>query len=292
MKINLEDGRYVVAVSGGVDSVVLLELLSKNNGLILAVAHLDHGIREESSVDREFVEDLSKRYGYKFYYEEGNLGSGASEDQARVARYSFLDRVKKDFHAKAILTAHHQDDLLETAALNILRGTGRKGLSALKSTEHIIRPLLNYSKDEIIDYALKNNLNWVEDKTNLDTKYRRNFIRHELLKSLSDYNKSNLIEVVRRTEVINKEIDAILIAEINKHLTNNQMDRQWFIMLPHDLSEEIMAQWLRDSGLQSFDRKTINRSVIAAKTFMTGKKSEIYNNYKLLIEEKSLKIIK
>ena len=292
MKINLEDGRYVVAVSGGVDSVVLLELLSKNNGLILAVAHLDHGIREESSVDREFVEDLSKRYGYKFYYEEGNLGSGASEDQARVARYSFLDRVKKDFHAKAILTAHHQDDLLETAALNILRGTGRKGLSALKSTEHIIRPLLNYSKDEIIDYALKNNLNWVEDKTNLDTKYRRNFIRHELLKSLSDYNKSNLIEVVRRTEVINKEIDAILIAEINKHLTNNQMDRQWFIMLPHDLSEEIMAQWLRDSGLQSFDRKTINRSVIAAKTFMTGKKSEIYKNYKLLIEEKSLKIIK
>ena len=292
MKIILEDGRYVVAVSGGVDSVVLLDLLTREKGLILAVAHFDHGIRDESYIDRDFVEQLAVKYGLEFYSEDGNLGNTASEEQARIARYNFLERVKDEFNAQMIITAHHQDDLLETAALNILRGTGRKGLSSLKSTKSLLRPLLNYSKEEIIEYALKNNLNWVEDKTNLDTKYRRNYVRHELLGNLSDNEKDHLIDVVHRTDIINKEIDKALNAEINNHTTKDEMDRYWFVMLPHDLSEEIMAQWLRNSGLASFDRKTINRSVIAAKTLKPGKKSEIYKNFKLLIEDKSLKIIK
>jgi len=292
MKIILEDGRYVVAVSGGVDSVVLLDLLTREKGLILAVAHFDHGIRDESYIDRDFVEQLAAKYGLEFYSEDGNLGNTASEEQARIARYSFLERVKDEFNAQMIITAHHQDDLLETAALNILRGTGRKGLSSLKSTKSLLRPLLNYSKEEIIEYALKNNLNWVEDKTNLDTKYRRNYVRHELLGNLSDNEKDHLIDVVHRTDIINKEIDKALNAEINNHMSKDEMDRYWFVMLPHDLSEEIMAQWLRNSGLASFDRKTINRSVIAAKTLKPGKKSEIYKNFKLLIEDKSLKIIK
>ncbi|MEI7759109.1 MAG: tRNA lysidine(34) synthetase TilS [bacterium] len=292
MKIILEDGRYVVAVSGGVDSVVLLDLLTREKGLILAVAHFDHGIRDESYIDRDFVEQLAAKYGLEFYSEDGNLGNTASEEQARIARYNFLERVKDEFNAQMIITAHHQDDLLETAALNILRGTGRKGLSSLKSTKSLLRPLLNYSKEEIIEYALKNNLNWVEDKTNLDTKYRRNYVRHELLGNLSDNEKDHLIDVVHRTDIINKEIDKALNAEINNHMSKDEMDRYWFVMLPHDLSEEIMAQWLRNSGLASFDRKTINRSVIAAKTLKPGKKSEIYKNFKLLIEDKSLKIIK
>lgn len=292
MKIILEDGRYVVAVSGGVDSVVLLDLLTREKGLILAVAHFDHGIRDESYIDRDFVEQLAAKYGLEFYSEDGNLGNTASEEQARIARYSFLERVKDEFNAQMIITAHHQDDLLETAALNILRGTGRKGLSSLKSTKSLLRPLLNYSKEEIIEYALKNNLNWVEDKTNLDTKYRRNYVRHELLGNLSDNEKDHLIDVVHKTDIINKEIDKALNAEINNHMSKDEMDRYWFVMLPHDLSEEIMAQWLRNSGLASFDRKTINRSVIAAKTLKPGKKSEIYKNFKLLIEDKSLKIIK
>ena len=292
MKIILEDGRYVVAVSGGVDSVVLLDLLTREKGLILAVAHFDHGIRDESYIDRDFVEQLAAKYGLEFYSEDGNLGNTASEEQARIARYNFLERVKDEFNAQMIITAHHQDDLLETAALNILRGTGRKGLSSLKSTKSLLRPLLNYSKEEIIEYALKNNLNWVEDKTNLDTKYRRNYVRHELLGNLSDNEKDHLIDVVHKTDIINKEIDKALNAEINNHMSKDEMDRYWFVMLPHDLSEEIMAQWLRNSGLASFDRKTINRSVIAAKTLKPGKKSEIYKNFKLLIEDKSLKIIK
>jgi len=292
MKINLKDGRYVVAVSGGVDSVVLLDLLSKNKGLILAVAHFDHGMREESHIDRNFVEHLANSYGLKFYVEQGKLGSKASEEHARKARYSFLEKAREKFNADALITAHHQDDLLETAALNILRGTGRKGISSLKNTELLLRPMLDFSKDEIIDYALTNNLNWVEDKSNLDTKYRRNYVRHELLTKLTPSEKNNLIEAVKRTETINKNIDEKLDAEIENHTNQDGLDRHWFVMLDHYLSEEVMAQWLRTNGLPSFDRKTIGRSVVAAKTFSEGKKSEIYKNFKLLVGSDRLKIIK
>jgi tRNA(Ile)-lysidine synthetase-like protein len=131
MKIQLPKGRYVVAVSGGVDSVVLLDALSKLPNLELVVAHLDHGIREDSIEDRRFVASLAASYGLVFEYGEGRLGSGASEATAREARYNFLRGVKMKHDAKAIITAHHQDDLIETAILNMLRGTGRKGLTSL-----------------------------------------------------------------------------------------------------------------------------------------------------------------
>src|SRR5437764_343012 len=126
-------GKYVVAVSGGVDSVALLDMLARSDDLKLVVAHFDHGIRKDSAKDRKFVEDLAKNYDLPFVYEEGHLGSGTSEAVARGARYDFLHRVKKSHGAQAIITAHHQDDVLETAIINLLRGTGRKGLTSLTS---------------------------------------------------------------------------------------------------------------------------------------------------------------
>src|SRR5690348_2939142 len=118
-------GNYVVAVSGGVDSVVLLDILSKQPGLKLTIAHFDHGIRNDSYKDRQFVEGLAKKYQLLFVYKEGSLGK-ASEAKAREARYEFLRKAQKDSGSQAIITAHHQDDLLETAILNMLRDSSRK----------------------------------------------------------------------------------------------------------------------------------------------------------------------
>src|SRR5580704_3560158 len=109
-----KSGSYVVAVSGGVDSVVLLHRLQKQPGLRLVVAHFDHGMREDSAEDRRFVKALAQAYGAPFVYDEGHLGSGTSEAEAREARYNFLRRVQAASDAQAIVTAHHQDDLLET----------------------------------------------------------------------------------------------------------------------------------------------------------------------------------
>ena len=125
--IPLAPGTYIVAVSGGVDSIVLLDLLANQEKAKLIVAHFDHGIRNDSRDDRMFVQDLAVRYELPFVYDVGNLGQGASEAKAREARYTFLRGVRQAAGARSIITAHHEDDVLETAILNIMRGTGRKG---------------------------------------------------------------------------------------------------------------------------------------------------------------------
>ena len=157
-KVNVgqEPGKYVVAVSGGVDSVALLHLLLEANDerrtmndedspssvlrppFRFVVAHFDHGIRKDSAEDRKLVQAMAQKIrGLPFVYDEGRLGPRASEATARLARYTFLRRVLQASGARAIVTAHHQDDLLETAIINLLRGTGRKGLTALGSRSDI-----------------------------------------------------------------------------------------------------------------------------------------------------------
>jgi tRNA(Ile)-lysidine synthase len=193
MKMQVEPGKYVVAVSGGVDSVVLLDLLRMYPGVRVVVAHFDHGIRDDSHLDRAHVQALARRYRVPFVYDKGRLGAGASEADARTARYDFLRKAQAASEADAIVTAHHQDDVLETAIINLLRGTGRKGLSSLTSGEGIIRPLLDVPKSEIIDYAKRHRLQWREDSTNLSTDILRNRVRHELLPNWSAHDKHRLL---------------------------------------------------------------------------------------------------
>ena len=181
MDVSLKPGKYVVAVSGGVDSMVLLDLLKDQPHLKLIVAHYDHGIRPDSAKDRQLVQDVAAAYHLPMVFENGKLGSTASEATARQARYEFLERTRQTHSARAILTAHHQDDVLETAIINLIRGTGRRGLTALSSQPLIIRPLLHVSKADIRAYAEKQQLKWHEDSTNQDEKYLRNYIRRNWL---------------------------------------------------------------------------------------------------------------
>ena len=149
----LVPGKYVLAVSGGIDSVVLLDILSKVNDIDIVIAHLDHGIRVDSKLDQKLVKDLAKTYRFIYETKSINLGKNASEKLARDNRYEFLNSVLKNHQAIAIITAHHQDDLIETSIINLLRGTGRKGVSSLKSDDNLIRPLLSVSKNQIKQYA-------------------------------------------------------------------------------------------------------------------------------------------
>ena len=145
LNIEIPTGKYVVAVSGGVDSMVLLDILAKQEDLNLVIAHFDHGIRPDSAKDETLVAKVAKRHGLVFTSKKVALGSNASEALARDARYRFLKTVVKDNHAKALITAHHQNDQIETAVFNLLRGTGRKGLGSLQSTELVLRPLISIS---------------------------------------------------------------------------------------------------------------------------------------------------
>ena len=206
--------KYVLAVSGGVDSVVLLDKVMKCDLINLlpsdevVVAHFDHGIREESSDDAKFVQKLAKKYGVDYILGKAKLGAKASEDDARRARYEFLRSVATGSDPVRIVTAHHQDDLVETIVMNILRGTGWRGLAPFWS-EGIIRPLIDITKVDIVQYAIENDLKWVEDETNYSEKYFRNRIRSALDGAKTE-QKDQLIYLYNKQAKLRAGIEEIL----------------------------------------------------------------------------------
>jgi tRNA(Ile)-lysidine synthetase-like protein len=290
MNIELPAGWYVVAVSGGVDSVVLLDLLRRQSELRLTVAHFDHGMRPDSPADRLFVQELARQYDLPFVYDVAQLGPAASEAVARHARYQFLNQVRLASRATAIVTAHHQDDLLETAILNMMRGTGRKGLSSLRDRADIRRPLLAYSKQTIKDYAVAQGLDWHEDASNADQTYRRNYVRHSVLPRLTAEARQRLLNILSKQQAVNAQLDELLANYLHVQPIAKQLNRPAFNQLPHVVAKEVMASWLRANGLANFDKKTIERATISAKVGHSGSQTELKGKSRLLIGVNDLAI--
>lgn len=230
--------KYIVAVSGGVDSVVLLDMLV--NGHIdmpdaeFVVAHFDHGIRENSSDDAKLVAELAERYGLLVEIERAELGDDASEEKAREERYKFLQKSRKKHGATHIITAHHQDDMVETAIFNISRGTGWRGLSSLKSTDGVLRPLLHLKKEDLYSHARRHGLNWSEDVTNLDETYSRNYVRRSLIPKASSADpkfKRKLAEIIAKVQDLQKDIDK----QIRDILNQSKLDDDTYIVSRHKI---------------------------------------------------------
>lgn len=288
MEITVPPGKYVVAVSGGVDSIALLDLLRHQPGMKLIVAHFDHGIRPDSAKDRRLVQSLAKRYGLPFVYDEGHLGMQASEAAARAARYRFLHEVQRVSGARSVITAHHQDDALETAILNLLRGTGRKGLSALDNRPHVHRPLLHIPKRELIAHAQANGLVWREDSSNSDQRYRRNYIRHSILPRLNEFGRAELWLLISRQREVNREIDELLTGQLHLQDEAGTIDRRFFTQLPHAVSKELLAAWLRARGLADFDRRALERLTVAAKVAKPGKILDVMGGSSIVVGQDKL----
>ncbi len=287
MNLNVASGSYILAVSGGVDSMALLHMLKDRPGVKLVVTHYDHGIREDSEADRQLVQKVAEDYGLPFVYDEGNLGKTTSEAAARAARYSFLHKVKERSNARAIITAHHQDDAIETAIINWVRGTGRKGYSSLKSSNNLLRPLLDIPKQELINYANRNKLQWREDSTNKDPKYSRNLIRQKVMPQLTAKQRTDLTKTLQEIRDLNDKIDQKLIHFLHTQPAQRSINRHWFIMLPHDVAREVMATLLRINNCE-FDARLLERLVNGAKTLPTGKQVDIDKDRILVIEQAEL----
>ena len=290
MQIDVKPGKYVVAVSGGVDSMVLLDVLCRQSGLELVVAHFEHGIREDSDQDRLLVEETAAKHDLTFVYEHGDLGATASEAIAREKRYAFLQRVREEYGAQAIVTAHHQDDLIETAIINMVRGTGRRGLSSLKSSGGLLRPFLGVSKAEIIAYAEEQGIVWHEDMTNGSDAYLRNYIRHSVIPKIGAQGRKTMLAHITKAAEVNPLIDELLLHHLNKQRAKDHLSRRWFIMLPYDVSCEVMAAWLRNNTITEFDKRAINRLVVAAKVATPGKVIDVNAGYKLKVGKTSLQL--
>lgn len=205
-----QPGKYVVAVSGGVDSVALLDLLSQTGKYDLVVAHYNHNLRPDSNIDECLVRDLAARYGHSFHTDSWDTPL-TGEDAARRKRYEFLRDVMGHTGADGIITGHHKDDLIETVYLNLFRGTGRTGLTPFGGD--IIRPLTGVSKPNMYKYAQDNNLSWREDSTNQDTTLTRNNARLNDLPAARSCAKdfdAELDTILQSAATLNASIDAEL----------------------------------------------------------------------------------
>jgi len=284
----LQPGTYVVAVSGGVDSMALLDMLVKQKDIQIIVAHYDHGIRTDSDLDRQIVASAAKKYNVPFVYAQGKLGPDASENTAREARYAFLRTVLKQAKAHAIVTAHHQDDALETAILNILRGTGRKGLSSIADNRQLRRPLLKTTKDDLRKYAREQGIVWREDSTNKDTAITRNYVRHVLLPKIGQDGRKKLRDIVTHIAVLNKAIDRDMHIYLHTQPSRQSLDRHSFILLSHDLALEVLAEWLRTHNIKTFDSSLLELIVTKAKVLPPGKKIDVNAQFCILVGKETL----
>jgi tRNA(Ile)-lysidine synthase len=210
----------VVALSGGADSVALLDalaLLRRPRGFRLVAAHLDHGLREGSAADAAFCARLCARLDVPLRQGRADVRARAAregfglEDAARRERYLFLRRVRREERAAAIAVAHTRDDQAETLLLRLLRGAGASGLAAMRARRgRLLRPLLAVSREQVLAHLRERSLEWQEDPSNADPAHLRNRVRHELLPYLESRFNPAAREVLARA--------ASLLADEAAHL--------------------------------------------------------------------------
>lgn len=205
---NLEGFGVLLAVSGGKDSMTMLDLFNYFKyelKLNLVVCHFNHSLRDDADRDEKFVKTQCEKYGLKFYSKKedvllySNENKLSTEEGARFLRYKFFDEVKRIENLEYIATAHNKNDLAETVIMRILRGTGINGLIGIQSERgDLIRPILNFSRDEIEKYIEENDIPFVEDKTNFEELYLRNKIRLNLFPILKNEYNPRILDAISR----------------------------------------------------------------------------------------------
>ena len=201
----LNGKKLLIAISGGIDSVVLTHILHKLN-FSICLAHCNFQLRgKDSSKDEIFVTELGKQlkipcFTIKFDTENYALEKGCSTQMAaRELRYNWFQKIVQENKLDYIITAHHKDDIIETVLINLTRGTGLDGLTGIPEVNGlIVRPLLPFSRNDILIHATKNKILWREDQSNSSIKYVRNKIRHKVVPFLKELNP-NLLDTLNNT---------------------------------------------------------------------------------------------
>lgn len=248
----------IVGVSGGSDSVVLLDILHKS-GFKCLIAHCNFHLRmEESNRDYSFVLTLASKYQLPIEtidfetIKYSNDHSISIEMAARKLRYSWFEKLMVKYNAQAIATGHHADDNIETILLNLSRGTGLKGLTGMPVRNgNIVRPLLSSSRSEIKQYIDENNLQFVEDSTNSSTEIIRNKIRHQLIPLIEEINpafRSTILQtrehlqgsyLIYQTEIDRQKNEMMAISDNKVKISIHKIKQ-------HPQKETVLYEMLKD----------------------------------------------
>ena len=255
--------KLILALSGGIDSMVLADLLLKAKADFV-LAHSNFHLRgEESDGDEQFVRDYAGKNGLTLYVKQFDTVDYAKthgvsiEMAARELRYAWFEELRQQLGYDYIAVAHHADDQLETFFINLLRGAGIRGLKGMQPVNgHIIRPLLNVSREEIRQYAIENGIKWREDHTNAETQFLRNKIRHELLPvidSISKEGRTSILKSIRHLASEN-ELYRELVQEKLSVMVKKEGENQSFLTSASRLSPltaHLLFEWLRDYGFNT-----------------------------------------
>lgn len=218
--------KFLVAVSGGVDSVVLVHLL-RSCGYNFGIAHMNYKLRgPDSDLDQAFVCQLAAAQNVDFHVKEASLISNESgiQEKARDLRYSWFEELCTLYDYEKILTAHHADDQIETFFMRLSRGSGIEGLGGIRNVSGLlVRPLLPFFKSDLIAFAKAKNIAWREDASNASSKYLRNTIRHEIMPNflkLSPQTASNSLKTMQHL----REASVAISLEVDKIKSEWQRD--------------------------------------------------------------------
>lgn len=212
----LKTAKLIIAISGGVDSVVLAHLCHKLQ-LDFTLAHCNFNLRAaESDKDEQFVIDLADALNVEIFTQHFDIEAykkqhnSSTQMAARELRYNWFKDLAQQLQFNYILTAHHADDNLETFLINFSRGTGLNGLTGIPTiNENIVRPLLPFSRAEILQYATEHKLSWREDSSNIERKYLRNKLRHEVIPILKQINPQLLDSFQNTLNHLNDTADIV-----------------------------------------------------------------------------------
>lgn len=243
--------QVVVAVSGGPDSLALLSILREIIPAIplhLTVAHFDHGWRVDSKDDRDFVASIAAQWGFDFHEGEATEAMARTEDAARSARYAFLRQVAAVTNSTAIALGHTQDDQVETLLLHLLRGSGSRGLSAMRRRDgDLARPLLDVSRADLEAYLARLHLAPRRDPTNDDPRFTRNRLRQQLLPAIDAFDPSARALLARTADILSEE-DRYLDNEVARLPEALAADREAFAKLPPALQRRVIRRLMPGAG--------------------------------------------
>lgn len=294
-----KNSRFLLAVSGGVDSMVLLHLFSDfyqqqtaDNRLPFEVAHINYKLRgEDSDLDQKLVEDFCRKnkikcHTYEVSEKDNCPKNGSIQLWARELRYRFFREIQEREGVGFLVTAHHLNDQLETFFINLSRGSGLVGLAGIPADENdILRPLLAFSKEEIYAFAQKNKIPFREDISNQKNDYLRNKIRNKIVPELTEIKSDFLPQFAKSLSILGEAKDFVKsqINQILEKLTLEKNDEVWILDRKKIAQKSDFEKFeiLRKFG---FENETENAKIFIAET---GKKF-ISNNFELLINRNEL----
>ena len=255
------DSKIAIAVSGGVDSMVLMNLakesdfLNDKNVFILVV---DHGLRAESKQEAKFVKNEAKKLGFptRILKWKGSKPNKRIQEEARNKRYSLLINFCRENNINNLYLAHHLDDQIETFLFRMFRGSGLQGLTSFSSSYErngltLIRPLIDTPKSELISYARRKKINWVEDPSNENQKYDRVKLRKVLpLIYKEGFDKKVFLKSVKKLRLANQALDQITKEFVLKYVTINKnisifINQELFLTAPEDVQLRVLQNTIR-----------------------------------------------